>query len=124
MKHGTSTINPEIIASGAYGIDSRYSKSGFYGSAAYTAEDSIYSHDFRYNKNNILAQMFIVRVAAGKIYDAENIFINNDKEKYINMIHPPIGYDSVRGFVTPDNKAIMVYQPEFTYPEYLITYEI
>jgi serine/threonine protein kinase len=123
MKHGTSETDPETIAAGQYGIDSRYSKQGFYGIAGYTAEDSLYSHGFRYNKNNNLAQMFIVRVAAGKIFEADNIFTNNSKEKYKACRHPPTGHDSIRGFVTPNNKAIMTYQPDSIYPEYLITYE-
>jgi len=46
MKHGTCEQNPETIADSQYGIDSRYSKDGFYGFSCYTAEDSIYSHSF------------------------------------------------------------------------------
>ena len=122
MKHGTRDTDPLKIAESQYGIDSRYSEAGFYGFAAYVAEDALYSDGYRYNKSHNLAQMFIVRVAAGKIFDAENIFKNN-KEKYRNTIHPPTGYDSVRGYVTPNNKAIMTYKPDSVYPEYLITYE-
>ena len=123
MKHGPSTTDPQIIASSPCGLDCRYSEKGLYGVAAYTAEDASYSHGYRYNKTYNLAQMFIVRVAAGKIFEADNIFTNNNKEKYRNTVHPPSGYDSIRGYITVDNKALMIYQPESTYPEYLITYE-
>jgi len=45
----------------------------------------------------------MARVATGKFFETDNIFTNNNKDKYKNVSHPPIGYDSIRGFVNNNN---------------------
>jgi hypothetical protein len=117
MKHGTSLISPYDIAQGSNGLDHRYSGGNcYYGRAAYTAEDAIYSHKYAYkvpDGNGKTFQILLVHVAAGKIYEAT---------KREDFKHPPKGYDSVRGEVFADNMAIMVYSTDEAYPYYLLTY--
>jgi len=120
MKHGTRNTNPEVIYSGEQGLDCRYCGKGLYGIAAYTAEDAKYSHDysFTYDSNEKKSQMFLVRVAAGKVHE-----VAVRSEEHAKLITPPSGFDSVRGCVrSPNFMAIMVYQPDSAYPAYLLTY--
>jgi hypothetical protein len=120
MKHGTKTTNPIDIIGGADGLDFRYSDYGFYGRANYTSENSSYVHNnsYRFDTSDKEAQMLMVRVLAGKIYD-----IPSRKEEHKKLKHPPSGYNSVRGYVTESDVAIMVYETKMAYPSYLITYE-
>jgi O-acetyl-ADP-ribose deacetylase (regulator of RNase III) len=116
MKHGTRTTPTDVIARGEQGIDYRHCEGGMFGRAAYTAEDSAYSDSYRHNLGDGNAHMFLVRVAAGRIFDGVS-------SQCRNFIKPPEGYDSVRGEVSAGQKAIMVYQTDSTYPAYLITYK-
>jgi len=121
MKHGSGGADPAIISEHEYGLDCRYSGDRcYYGRAAYTAEDVEYSDSYRYNiPGTNLSQIFLVRVAAGRIKEVEQRTAEHKEWK-----HPPSGYNSVRGDVrNGENMAIMVYQPEQAYPCYLITYE-
>jgi len=119
MKHGTRTTSPEIIYSGEQGLDCRYSGKGLFGIAAYTAEDALYSDTYRHNLDDGTRQMFLVRVAAGNVYEVAN---RTDEHKLLPR--PPNGFDSVRGCVRePNFMAIMVYQPDSAYPAYLLTYK-
>jgi hypothetical protein len=121
MFHGTRETNPEIVYSGEQGLDCRHSGSGYFGIAAYSAEDALYSDSYRYNdpSSNGLAQMFLVRVAAGNICE-----VDKREDSHRLIVKPPAGFDSVRGCVRePNFMAIMVYQPDSAYPAYLLTYE-
>ena len=118
MKHGTRATKPEVIYNGEQGLDYRYSGQGLFGIAAYTAEDAVYSHDYRHNVGDGTYQMFLVRVAAGNIEE-----IPNRTDAHMQYRVPSPGFDSVRGCVRdPNFKAIMVYQPDSAYPAYLLTY--
>jgi len=68
---GTTSTDPLLIANGEQGLDSRYCNNGYYGIAAYTAEDAVYSHQYRYNvpDGSGSMQMFLVRVAAGTVHE-------------------------------------------------------
>ena len=119
MKHGTRTTAPEIIYSGEQGLDCRYCGKGSFGIAAYTAEDALYSDKFCYNLVDGTRQMFLVRVAAGTVHE-----VATRTGAHQSLVHPPSGFDSVRGCVLePNFMAIMVYQPDSAYPAYLLTYK-
>lgn len=119
MKHGTRSMDPAIIAKGDSGLDYRYCDAGYFGRAAYTADDAQYCDGaYSYSLPDGKAQMFLVRVAAGNIHEYKV-----RTEAHRSLRTPPDGCDSVRGPVTETNKAIMVYQTEQAYPAYLITYE-
>ena len=121
MKHATGTTNPDAIARCLEGLDFRYCRAGMFGIAAYTSERSEYSHDTRYRHelaDGIHAQMFLVRVAAGRIFEVETY-----DEKYKTTVKPPDGFDTIRGPVLGDCKALMVYNTDQAYPAYLITYK-
>jgi len=122
MKHGTRSTEPQKLLDHYRGLDFAYSREEglFYGKAGYTAEDAAYSHNYRYNvPGGKLAQMFLVRVAAGKIQE-----IAVRKPEHTQMKHPDRGFDSVRGDVSGGMMAIMVYEPDVAYPAYLLTYEL
>ncbi|RYH31394.1 NYN domain-containing protein [archaeon] len=118
MKHGTRTMDPTIIAKGDSGLDYRYCDAGLFGRAAYTADDAQYSDSYRYTLPDGKAQMFLVRVAAGNIFE-----VSVRTEAHKGLRTPPEGHHSIRGPVTETHKAIMVYQTDQAYPAYLITYE-
>ncbi len=121
MKHGTRNTEPQKLFDHHRGLDYAYvSENCFFGSAGYTAEDAAYSHLYRYNvPGGKLAQMFLVRVAAGKIQE-----IAVRTEEHRQMKHPDKGFDTVRGDVSGGMMAIMVYEPYLAYPAYLLTYEL
>ena len=121
MKHATGITDPDVIARCPEGLDFRYCREGMFGIAAYTAELSEYSHlkEYRHElADGIHAQMFLVRVTAGRIFEVEAY-----DEKYKKDVKPPEGFDSVRGPVRGDFKALMVYNTDQAYPAYLITYK-
>lgn len=114
MKHGTNLTDPVAIISGEIGLDFRYCEKGLFGRGTYLAEDAAYSARlFAYKESPTAHKMLLVRVAAGTIFDSQQ----NGSLK-----HPPSGYDSVRGVVATDNKAVIVYNVSQVYPAYLITY--
>ena len=113
MKHGTRLSDPVAIISGEEGLDFRYCDSGMFGRGTYLAEDAAYSaRGYAYKKSSTAHQMLLVRVAAGTIFESQPH----------GHRHPPSGYDSVRGVVATDNKAVIVYNVSQVYPAYLITY--
>jgi hypothetical protein len=71
MKHGIRNTDLQTVYDHYRGLDYAYGSEGcFYGRVGYTAEDTdtIYSHGYRYNvPGGKFAQMFLARVAAGKI---------------------------------------------------------
>jgi hypothetical protein len=92
-----------------------------HGKGAYTAEDAVYSHDYRHNIGSGEAQMLLVRVAAGRIFD-----IAERREEHKAIKTPPTGHDSVRGNVSTKAvpyQSIILYQPDSTYPAYVLTYD-
>lgn len=119
MKHGTRGTSPAVICESRCGLNFQYSDGGFFGRAAYTAEDASYSHGYRYHYPDGSAQMLLVRVAAGVVYEVQQRTAAHEK-----LREPPQGFDSVRGYVTGREKAIMVYQTDSAYPAYLITYQL
>jgi hypothetical protein len=113
MKHGTKVTNPQTIVESAHGVDFTCSKGGMFGNASYTAEDAGYSHTYRFHIGYSEAQMFLVRVAAGKVHKSE---------PDSSLTQPPNNHDSIEGIVSGDKKAIMVYRLDSIYPAYLLTY--
>jgi len=115
MKHGTRLSDPKAIISGEVGLDFRYSASGMFGRGTYLAEDAAYSaRGYAYKESPTAHKMLLVRVAAGTIIESQ---------PNANLTKEPDGYDSVRGVVAPDNKAVIVYNVSQCYPAYLITYK-
>lgn len=122
LKHGTRTTDPKIIYSADQGLDFRYSGLGLFGIAAYSAEDAKYSHGYSFTSGvdasgGTTNQMFLVRVAAGKVFE-----VATRTEEHRKLVVPPVGFDSVLGYVSAKHKAIMVYQTDSAYPAYLLTY--
>ena len=118
LVHGTGSIPPEQLWGGV-GFHINYASSrGFFGRAFYFAEDFGYSNSYRYNVpgGNKMAQMFVVRVAAGAVDQREAI----DPE----IKHPRKGCHSVRGPVTASHQAYMTYDSDAAYPAYLVTYQV
>jgi hypothetical protein len=121
MKHGTRGTEPQKLCDHYRGLDCAYSSMDcLYGRAGYTAEDAAYSDFYRYNvPGGKLAQMILVRVAAGKI---QEISVHTNEHR--QMLHPDKGFDTVRGDVKGGMMAIMVYEPFLAYPAYLLTYAL
>jgi hypothetical protein len=117
MKHGTRLTDIQEIARGEQGLDYRYCTGGYYGKGAYTAEDAAYADGYRYKYPDGMAAMFLVRVAAGRIFEVET-----RTQEHSQYIKPPVGNDSVRGDVAAGQKAIIVYQTDSAYPAYILTY--
>ena len=102
LKHGTRETAPEDVAACEVGLDFRYSRAGLFGKGAYCAEDAAYvDKSFAYRRNPAAPQMFLVRVAAGSVFEAPS----TDN----TIVHPPKGFDSIRGTVAANHKAIMAY---------------
>jgi hypothetical protein len=123
MKHGTRGTDPSVIYESDSGIDMRFSDGvNYFGKAAYTAEDAIYSHNYAYKVpgSDNVRQMLLVRIVAGVIHEVP---IDGRTKAHQNWVTPPKGFQSVRGPVNAANSmAIMVYQPDHCYPSYLLTY--
>jgi len=120
LKHGTRESPPEIIwksskaTTGTEGFDFRYSGAGMFGRGSYFAEDTSYSHTYKYTLPTGEFQMFLASVAVGKI----------DQRQAADgrIAHPAAAKDSVRGPITSSNQGIIVYELNRAYPKYLITY--
>ena len=121
VKHGCGKAvgGPDTIAR-AGGLDWKFSGRGMYGQSVYTAEDTTYSHSgYRTDLDDgIHAQLFLVRVAAGEMYEYKE-----HKAECNNLIYPPNEKDSVIGPVGGGYIALMVYKHDTAYPAYLITYK-
>merc|ERR1740117_146079 len=122
LKHGTGTTDPATIIAGDAGIDPRYSDWGLFGNGAYFAEQADYSHNngYVYKVGDGSFQMFICRVAAGKVDEREG---KRDTSGHPTR-HPAHGHQSVRGIVRGSQYAYIVYEMYRTYPEYLVTYTV
>ena len=104
MKHGTGDVSPTVIAECEVGLDFRYARAAglLFGKGAYNAEDAAYTDKgYAYKKDPLGFQMFLVVVAAGKVYEAE--------KQDLTIVMPPAGFDSIRGTVAANHKAVMVY---------------
>eukprot|EP00742_Colponemidia_sp_Colp-10_P006800 GILJ01007287.1.p1 GENE.GILJ01007287.1~~GILJ01007287.1.p1 ORF type:complete len:1709 (-),score=223.17 GILJ01007287.1:83-4480(-) len=119
--HGTRKTAPETIYSeDSRGFDFRYSSSQCYwGSAAYFAENALYSHSYAYDLGDGKRQMFYASVLVG---DCKQLDQHDNTLK-----HPPtnpdtkVPYDSVRGY-TQNHLVYMIYELDVAYPHYTITY--
>jgi hypothetical protein len=96
MKHGTATTPPRIVYESPFGFDFRYSKVGMFGQAAYFAFDAEYSHGYASTLPGGQKQMFLARVAAGRI---------EDRNPDTSIRHPTFGYNSIRGTVRSPHKV-------------------
>lgn len=104
MKHGTRGTPIATVAGCDVGIDFRFTgEKRLFGRAAYTAEDGAYVDGGYYSVDPASGgrQMFLVRVAAGRVYDAPAV--------NTALVRPPEGFDSVRGQVAAPFFAIMAY---------------
>ncbi|EGD79316.1 hypothetical protein PTSG_09730 [Salpingoeca rosetta] len=116
MFHGTGAVDPAIIADTNF--DFRYASAGLFGRGAYFAELMEYSdrgYAYVCPDDPTKRQVFIARVAAGKVEERGS---NCDQ----SIKHQSPGFDSVGGMVTATHKAIIIYDLQQAYPEYLITY--
>ena len=112
--HGTSGMNPEVIAND--GIDFRFANGGMWGRAAYAAVNARYSNSYAYTgAGNGIKQMFVVSVALGngeqRVHDSTCGSIKKPGE----------GFQSVYG-ETGGSQVHMTYELYQVYPKYLITY--
>ena len=100
LLHGTRSNDPEKIWSDHAGVDFRLSNSsgGLFGRAAYFAEKSAYSDVYAYTVPTAphTAQMFVVRVAAGKI----------EQKPPGPYPRPSPGYHSIRGCVKEPGESL------------------
>jgi len=122
LKHGTRQTLPSTIwnsghKTNSYGFDFKYSKDGFFGRGAYFAEDTAYSHLYRFHipGDKKHCQMFLAHVIAGKI--------EQKREKDSSIVIPTPPYNSVRGPLNATHQGIIVYELNQSYPAYLVTYE-
>ena len=121
MKHGTGSTDPMKLCECEVGLDFRYCQSGYFGRAAYTAENTCYSDNgYQYNNGDGTSSMILCRVAAGTIWDRRY-----EAGVTQSLTNPPPGYDSIRGDVdtAQGHYAIMVYSMDQAYPAYLVTYK-
>ena len=113
--HGTNRVDPQQLAK-TTGIDFRHaSEGGYFGRGSYFAERSTYSDGYAFATASNDKQMFLARVAAGKVDERGG---NRDK----NLKKPKPGHDSVHGLVAADDYAYVIYDLAQSYPEYLLTY--
>jgi hypothetical protein len=112
--HGTRQTDPLKVA--ASGIDFRYSEAGYFGRGSYFAERCSYSTNYEFRNTMGEKQMFLARVAAGKVDER-----GMARDGTIRM--PSDGFDSIRGNVRePSDFAYVVYDIAQSYPAYLLTY--
>ncbi|EGD79315.1 hypothetical protein PTSG_09729 [Salpingoeca rosetta] len=125
MFHGTRSVEPNKIVKDSF--DFRHARAGMFGRGAYFAEYMSYSDSYafpvqpptmnhfssRYGTGAGVRQVFIARVAAGKV---------EERSSDSSIVRPSDGYDSVTGTVSANHKAIIIYDLQQAYPEYLITY--
>ena len=65
--HGTRENKPELIYNGEEGFNMLHSEGGMWGKAIYFAQNSSYSHAYRYrNVANGTRQIFFARVLVGQ----------------------------------------------------------
>jgi hypothetical protein len=130
MKHGTYQKDPNEVVMSEAVLDFRYASEGrlFFGRGTYTAEDADYAHNYAFrvpdNADNA-RQMLLVRVVAGKIHNISVDGCTNGEHNKLK--HPPPGFHSVRGNVglqgAQRRMAIVVYETNYAYPSYIITYK-
>jgi hypothetical protein len=122
LKHGTRATDPTLIWQSDGGIDFRYSQAGMYGNGAYFAYNATYSHSYRYDlprSTPACAQILLAKVAAGRIEDRLQY---NAECRQIRV--PAKGHHSVKGTVATNHPALIVYEPNQSYPMYLVTYNV
>jgi O-acetyl-ADP-ribose deacetylase (regulator of RNase III) len=127
LKHGTRATDPEQVWSSGtttntYGFDHRFSyMSGYgqmYGKGNYFAEDTAYSHGYRYKLPGGEGQMFLASVAMGRVEQKAAPYC----AEYSKIMNPGAGFQSVRGIINGSQYGIITYELHQTYPAYLITY--
>jgi hypothetical protein len=126
MLAGSRTDPRHIWSDSSGGLDFRFCTTGFFGRAAYFSERTAYcdnsgykycGDDIPFPRPHNLAQLFVVRVAAGLSEQLQHSVATEE------LIKPGIGYHSVRGNVDGRTMAIMTYECNQAYPAYLVTYE-
>ena len=116
MLHGTSSTHPDIVCLGVHGLDPRYSSEGRYGRGTYFAEDTSYSHNyFKHRADDGSLQIIVALVVKG------NVETKTTMDQTI--VHPSIGYHSIRGLLATGQYCIITYEQYQAYPLYLVTYK-
>ena len=116
MLHGTSSTRPDIVCLGVHGLDPRYSSEGRYGRGTYFAEDTSYSHNyFKHRADDGSLQIIVALVVKGNVETKTTL----DK----TIVHPSIGYHSIRGLLATGQYCIITYEQYQAYPLYLVTYK-
>lgn len=120
LKEGRT--DPRTIADSDCGLNFNcHNKTNFYGRGANLAEDAFYVHTndrcFTFH-DSIHAQMFLARVAAGKIKEIKTR--NNDHGLFKAA---PTEYNPVRGPLSENHIGLVSYRQNSIYPAYLINYK-
>lgn len=124
LKHGTGTTDPGLIVGS--GLDVRFARpDNWLGRGIYTMENASDVHCSGHSSylspdSAKERQMFLVRVAAGSVYQVSARGPQDRKR-----VAAPSGFHSVRADITVDRDeamAVVTYSPDQAYPAYLITY--
>jgi len=109
--HGTKRTDPKVIYDGTEGFNPKYSSKGVWGRGIYFSSSASFSCK-RYAHSN--RDVILACVITGKCYDY-------DTETNDNLIKPPNGYDSVRGYAL-NTDVFIIYDLYMAYPEYLLSF--
>jgi len=119
--HGTRSIPPEQIAQDPVGFDPRFCEKGMFGRGSYFAALSSYSDKFHHSVNyqgSACRQMFLARVALGRVHDSV---------ADTGIRRPPRNHHSIAGRACLpsgiESSVFVIYETVTqALPEYLITY--
>ena len=117
QKHGSSSMDPFVIAADKDGLDMRFCEKGMLGKGVYVGEDASYSDSYAYKTATGEKQMFLCMVVPGRIQKR----VPKPDKTCQKIIRPDHGFDSVRGDV--NTLAIVLYDNHQCYPSYIITYK-
>eukprot|EP00730_Choanoeca_flexa_P001793 TRINITY_DN10784_c0_g2_i1.p1 TRINITY_DN10784_c0_g2~~TRINITY_DN10784_c0_g2_i1.p1 ORF type:complete len:781 (+),score=170.34 TRINITY_DN10784_c0_g2_i1:231-2345(+) len=113
--HGTRKTDPTTVVEST-GIDFRHSGNGMFGRGTYFAERSSYSNKYCFQDRRAgNCQMFLAYVAAGNVEQCES---RTDSSR----VKPNTGFHSVRGKVSMNDYAYVIYDVAQSYPGFLLTY--
>ena len=115
--HGTSAEAPKTIIESDTGLDPRLG-GGMWGKGSYFAKNSSYSVSYAHRLSNGLYQLFCCIVLVGDYVELPS---NNALTRPPTKPGSASLYNSVKGF-TGGSEVFITYEPNMSYPSFLITY--
>jgi len=98
-----------------YGLDLRYSRVGLFGNGIYFSDDPRKCDSYWTPRIPAVDKyMYKCRVFLGKIYEYKEGIRDS------TLIHPPRGYDSVKGII--NYPELIIYDSNYVIPEFICTY--